>query len=201
MDSCQEAINFRHACKVFDSKRKIPKEDLIYILEAARLSPSSFGMEPWRFLVIEDSKIKKELKPLCWNQKQITTCSNLVVIKNQKALVQDDEYIEKMFKRRGLDEEATKSYIARYKEFLKGQNINEWSAKQCYIAMQSMLLAAAFKKIDSCPIEGFERKKVEEFLGIDNSKEGVAIIVALGYRVKEAPKKSRLNFDEIVSFK
>ncbi len=201
MDECRAALEFRHACKIFDTSRKIEDEDLLYILEATRLSPSSFGMEPWRFLVIENQQIKKELQPLCWNQKQITTCSHLVVIKNQTGLVQDDEYIWKMFKRRGLDEEATKAYIQKYKSFLKLQDIDCWTSKQCYIAMETMLLAAAFKKIDSCPIEGFEREKVEEYLGLDSSKERVAIIVALGYRLKEAPKKNRLPLEELVEFR
>jgi nitroreductase len=199
MDSCQAALHFRHACKEFDG-RSIPQGDFEYILEAARLSPSSFGMEPWRFLVITDQKQKEALRPLCWNQKQITTCSHLVVIKNQIALVQDDDYIEAMFKRRGLSPEATKAYIERYKSFLKTQDIGAWTAKQCYIAMESMLLAAAFKKIDSCPIEGFEKERVEEFFGIDNAKEQVAVIVAFGYRKNPQPPKRRLPLEEIVTY-
>jgi len=199
MDSCQEALYFRYACKEFDG-RSIPKEDVEYILEAARLSPSSFGMEPWRFLVVTDEKIKKELRPLCWDQKQITTCSHLVVIKNQIALVQDDTYIEAMFDRRGLPKEATKAYIERYKAFLKSQNIEAWTAKQCYIAMESMLLAAAFKKIDSCPIEGFDKEAVEEYFALDPEKEQIAVIVTFGYRKNPQPPKKRLSISELVTY-
>ena len=200
MDRCQETLFFRHACKEFDG-REIPEEDLTYILEAGRLSPSSFGMEPWRFLVVSDPETKAKLRPLCWNQKQITTCSHLVIIKNQIALVQDDAYIEAMFARRGLDPEATAAYIKRYKEFLAKQDIPVWTAKQCYIAMESMLLAAAFRKIDSCPIEGYEKERVEEFLGLDPAKEQVAIIVAFGYRKREQPPKRRLDLNQLVEWK
>ncbi len=199
MDRCQEALQFRHACKEFDG-RIIPNEDFDYILEAARLSPSSFGMEPWRFLVVTDEKVKKDLRPLCWDQKQITTCSHLVVIKTQIALVQDDSYIEAMFLRRGLPKEATKAYIERYKAFLKNQDIEAWTAKQCYIAMESMLLAAAFKKIDSCPIEGFDVDAVEEYFGIDRSKERIAVIVTFGYRKNPQPPKKRLPLSELVTY-
>jgi len=199
MDSCQAALQFRHACKEFDG-RKIPKEDFDYILEAGRLSPSSFGMEPWRFLVVTDPKTKADLRPLCWDQKQITTCSHLVVIKNQIALVQDDAYIQKMFARRGLPADATAAYIDRYKSFLKEQDIPAWTAKQCYIAMESMLLAAAFKKIDSCPIEGFEKERVEAYFDLDTSKEQIAVIVAFGYRKNRQPPKHRLPLEEIVTY-
>jgi nitroreductase len=75
-----EAMDFRHACKIFDDTKKVSSEDMNYILEAGRKSPSSFGMEPWKFLVITNDDLKEKLKPFCWNQPQITTCSHLVVI-------------------------------------------------------------------------------------------------------------------------
>jgi nitroreductase len=199
MDSCQQAQRFRHACKEFDG-RAIPEDDFLYILEAGRLAPSSFGMEPWRFLVVTDPAKKEALRPLCWNQKQITTCSHLVVVKNQIAAVQDDEYIRKMFARRGLDPEATEAYIKRYKEFVARQDIGAWTAKQCYIASEAMLLAAAFKKIDSCPIEGLEKERVEEYLGLDPAKEQVAIILTFGYRKRPQPPKKRLSLEELVEW-
>ena len=193
-------MNFRHACKIFDEKRVIDDEDFLYLLEAFRLSPSSFGMEPWRLLVITDNKIKRDLKPLCWNQKQITTCSHLVVIKIDKKSVQDDEYIKKMFARRGLDENSTKAYIEKYKEFLKKQEISCWCKKQCYIAAANMMDAAAFIGIDSCPIEGFDKEKVEKYFNLNTEEEEVALILTFGYRVNPAPQKKRLPLNEIVTF-
>ena len=75
-----EAMDFRHACKIFDESKKVSNEDMNFILEAGRKSPSSFGMEPWKFLVITNDELKEKLRPFCWNQPQITTCSHLVVI-------------------------------------------------------------------------------------------------------------------------
>ena len=200
-----EAMNFRHACKLFDENRKIPKEDFLYVLEAGRLSPSSFGMEHWRFLVITDKSLKEKLKPLCWNQAQITTCSHLLVIKAVKeALKPNSEYVRKMFLRRGLDEESTKAYMKKYAEFMSDKLDEEklfcWSAKQCYIALANMLTAAAFKGIDSCPIEGFEKEKAERLLGIDTKKEEIAVLAAFGYRVNPPSEKKRLSLKEIVEF-
>ncbi len=193
-----DMLYFRHACKIFDENRKIPEEDFEYILEAGRLSPSSFGMEPWRFLVIENSKIKKDLKPLCWNQNQITTCSHLVIIKTDKKSLRDDDYISKMFKRRGLDKKATAIYIEKYKNFIKDLDISCWSAKQCYIAAANMMSAAAFIGIDSCPIEGFEKDKVEKYFNINREKKEIVLILTFGYRIKDPVAKKRLSLDEIV---
>ncbi len=75
-----KAMNFRHACKVFDESKKISDEDIHYILEAGRKSPSSFGMEAWKFLVITNEELRAKLRPLCWDQVQITSCSHLVVV-------------------------------------------------------------------------------------------------------------------------
>ena len=190
-----EILERRFACKGFLDK-KIKEDDFNYILEAARLSPSSFGMEPWRFLVITNQETKERLRPLCWNQKQITTCSHLVVISADIDAVQDDEYIKKMFARRGLSDEATKAYIQKYKSFLQTQDIACWTQKQCYIAAANMMDAATAKGIDSCPIEGFEKERVEKFLDLKN----VALLIAFGYCAMQRPPKKRLPLQEIVTF-
>src|SRR5574344_3046239 len=75
-----EAMDFRHACKVFDDTKKISEEDMKYILEVGRKSPSSFGQEPWKFLVITNEELKAKIRPFCWDQVQVTSCSHLVVI-------------------------------------------------------------------------------------------------------------------------
>ena len=190
----KKALENRFACKEFLDKKIDDEEFFNYILEPARMSPSSFGMEPWRLLVIRDQKIKEQLQPLCWNQKQITTCSHLVVISGDIQAVQDDEYIEKMFARRGLSKEATQAYIKRYKEFLKTQDIKCWTQKQCYIIATNLINLATLHGIDSCPIEGFEKERVEEFLGVEN----IALLIAFGYCAMQKPPKKRLPLQEIV---
>ena len=163
-----ETMHNRHACKLFDENKKISSEDLDYILEIARLSPSSFGMEPWRFLVIQNSGFKEKLKPYCWNQNQITTCSELVVILvDIENIKPHSDYVKNMFARRDLPQEAFEKYLDVYANHLE-DTMNTppsrlaWSARQCYIALGNMMNGAAHIGIDSCPIEGFEKENVEK---------------------------------------
>jgi nitroreductase len=200
-ESLTRSLHFRHACKLFDENQKIPDEDLRFILEAGRLSPSSFGMEPWYFYVVQDQTLKEKLHPACWNQPQITSCSDLLVITAKVDAPVRREYYEAMFSRRELPPEALERYLDVYRHYIEGlHSIYGWTARQCYIAAANMMSYAAMIEIDSCPIEGFEKEKVEAILGLDTSKEQVALIVAFGYRVNEAPEKKRLSFDEVVRF-
>ncbi|MDH5464227.1 MAG: NAD(P)H-dependent oxidoreductase [Thiovulaceae bacterium] len=200
-----DTFNFRHACKLFNDK-KIPQDQLDTILEAGRLSPSSFGMEPWKFLVIQSDDVKKELKPYCWGQNQIDTCSELVIIlANVKDVLPGDPYIEKMFSRRGLPREATLNYVKTYNEYLspiakKDGGVEAWSGKQCYIAAANMMTTAALQKIDSCPIEGFEKEQIENLLNIDTNEYRVSVMVALGYRARVATEKKRKSIEDVVEF-
>jgi len=201
-----EAMVFRHACKVFDETKKIDEDTLHYILEAGRLSPSSFGMEPWKFLVISSSAHKEALRPLCWDQAQITSCSHLVVLLAAIESVKPQSGIpQQRFARRPLSPAQINAYISRYSSFLKetfesDERTFAWSSKQCYIALANMMQAAAFEKIDSCPIEGFEKEKVEAYLKIDTTQYQVAVMVALGYRQNEQGEHLRLPFEEVVTF-
>lgn len=213
-----EAYQFRHACKVFDESKKISEEDMHFLLETFRLSPSSFGMEPWRLIVITDDALKAKLKPHCWNQAQITSCSHLVVVVAKTAFMSDDAYIEKMFARRPLKEADKMSYIEKFKHYLKEnimgfivkkmykssikiKPIYEWASRQNYLASANMATSAAMIGIDSCFIEGFKKEKVEEVLGIDETIEDVSVLLPLGYRIKEQPPKFRLSMDEIVEYR
>lgn len=195
-----DTLNFRHACKLFDETKKISDGDMNFILESARLAPSSFGMEHCRIIVIKNNDVKKALKPLCWNQNQIDSCDLLLVLVAKHKDVSSPEYYEKMFRRRGLDEEVSKMYIEKYENYLKNlKSIKCWSEKQCYITASNIMNYSAFIGIDSCPIEGFEKVKVEKKLGIDHEKESIAILVALGYRENPQSPKIRLDLKEIVT--
>ncbi len=200
------AMYYRHACKLFDIDKKIGETDMRAILEFGRLSPSSFGMEPWRFLVVRDQKLKESLRPLCWNQPQITTCSDLVLIKSIVApLAPGSEYSRSMLSRRNLPKEKIEAYFKIYDDFSSRKLVTEglfcWGSRQCYIAAANMMTGAAMMGIDSCPIEGFEKDKVEALLDMDPAHEELALIVAFGYRVNEAPEKIRLPLEEIVEFR
>ncbi len=201
-----KAMDFRHACKIFDENRKINDEAMHYILEAGRKSPSSFGMEAWKFLVITNEELKAKLRPFCWNQIQITSCSHLVVILAgiHSAKVESGE-VEKRFRRRQMPQESLDFYMDIYAKHLEktlssDENIYAWTAKQSYIALGNMMTAAAFIGIDSCPIEGFEKENVENVLGLDTSKYQVAAFVPFGYRINEQPTQLRLPFEQVVEF-
>jgi len=201
-----KAMDFRHACKVFDENKTIPDEQMHYILEAGRKSPSSFGMEGWKFLVITNEAFKAKLRPHCWDQVQITSSSHLVVILTaiENVKVESGE-VEKRFKRRNMPQESLDFYMDIYAKHLENtlntdENIYHWTSKQTYIALANMMTAAAYIGIDSCPIEGFEKEKVEIDLGLDTTKWQVSVVVPFGYRINEQPTQERLSFDEVVEF-
>ena len=201
-----KAMSFRHACKLFDETKTIPNEDMHYILEAGRTSPSSFGMEAWRFLVITNQELKEKLKPACWNQPQITSCSHLVVLLAGIESAKPSSGIpQKRFARRPLSKEQIDNYVELYSKHLhetlsSDKNIYEWTARQTYIAGANMMTAGAYIGIDSCPIEGFEKDKVEEILDLDTTKYQVAMLLPFGYRINEQSKQLRLSFEEVVEF-
>ena len=201
-----EAMDFRHACKIFDETKKVSDEDINYILEAGRKSPSSFGMEPWKFLVITNQDLKEKLKPFCWNQPQITTCSHLVVILSAiDAVKPQSGEVERKFKRREMPQDKLDFYLGLYSSHLEktlsnDEKVYSWTAKQTYIAMGNMMTAAAIKGIDSCPIEGFEKEKVEEILNLDISKYQLSCIVPFGYRINEQSTQLREPLNNVVEF-
>lgn len=199
-----EAMNYRHACKLFDTSKKILPEDLNFILEAGRLSPSSFGVEQWKFVVVQNQGLKEAIEKVSWNQKQISTCSDLLVILARKDVRSRDAYTQKQLSRWGLAPEAYQGLLGVYKGWVDGRDdhtIEMWSEKQCYIAAGNMMSAAAFIGIDSCPIEGFEFEKVDALLEIDTSVYQSALLIPFGYRASEQRSKHRLSFEEVVAFK
>ncbi len=206
MNPVIKALNFRHACKQFVPDRKIEKSSMDLIMTAAHMSPSSFGMEAWKFLVIRSDDVKKELRPFCWNQPQITQASHVIVILAKPGLtVPSSEYVTQNFKRRGLSDEAAKAYIEKYKTHMESEVYPRmtpyaWVSKQCYIALANIMTTAASEGIDSCPIEGFEKDGVEKVLNIDRDMYEVSVITALGYRANEQSERHRRSFDNIVEY-
>jgi len=202
----QKAMDFRHACKIFDENKTIPNEQMHYILEAGRKSPSSFGMEGWKFLVITNEALKAKLRPYCWDQAQITSCSHLVIILAaiENVKVESGE-VEKRFTRRQMPQESLDMYMDIYAKHLEetlknDKNIYHWTSKQTYIALANMMTCAASIGIDSCPIEGFEKEKVEEVLALDTTQWQVSVILPFGYRLNTQSPQLRLAFEDVVEF-
>lgn len=202
----EDAMNFRHACKVFDDTKKITDEDLNYILEAGRKSPSSFGMEPWKFLVITNEELKTKIRPACWNQIQVTSCSHLIlVLAAIDAVKPEFEVVERKFRRRTMPQEKLDMYLGLYASHLEktlstDDNVYSWTSKQTYLATANMMTAAAVKGIDSCPIEGFEKEKVEKILDLDTSKYQLSVVVPFGFRLNEQSTQLREKLEDVVEF-
>ncbi|MEV9498410.1 NAD(P)H-dependent oxidoreductase [Aliarcobacter butzleri] len=203
-----EAMDFRHACKIFDETKKISDEDMRFILEVGRKSPSSFGQEGWKFLVITNEELRAKLKPFCWDQPQITTCSHLVIILAAIEAVKPESGIPALrFARREMPQEKKDFYNKLYKDHLtvtkvldSDENVYSWTARQTYIAAGNMMTAAAIKGIDSCPIEGFDKAKVEEVLGLDTKKFQLSMVLPFGYRINPQSTQMRLPFEEVIEF-
>lgn len=203
-----EAMDFRHACKIFDETKKISDEDMRFILEAGRKSPSSFGQEGWKFLVITNEELRAKLKPFCWDQPQITTCSHLVIILAAIEAVKPESGIPALrFARREMPQDKKDFYNKLYKDHLtvtkvldSDENVYSWTARQTYIAAGNMMTAAAIKGIDSCPIEGFDKAKVEEVLGLDTKKFQLSMVLPFGYRINPQSTQMRLPFEEVIEF-
>lgn len=209
-----KAMSFRHACKVFDESQTINEEVFEQILEMGRLSPSSFGMEPWKFVVVQNSALREKIKAFSWGaQGQLPTASHFVMIlaRKKSQMRYDSPYIAHMLDDiKQLGPEMRMRYLGFYEQFQKEdfkilqseQAMFDWACKQCYIALSNMMTGAASMGIDSCPIEGFDLAKSEQFLkselGIDTDAFGVAVMVAFGYRKNAQPDKVRQPLSEVV---
>ncbi|MGR3318557.1 MAG: NAD(P)H-dependent oxidoreductase [Candidatus Anammoxibacter sp.] len=195
------AFEFRHACKEFDENKKIPDEDIRFILETGRLSPSSFGLEQWKFLVVQKPEIKAKLRSASYDQLQLTSCSHIIVILAKKGLYEPGSvHVAEMFKRWNYPEEIYNYVIDFHNNLAGSMDLTQWAVEQCHIAAANMITSAAMIGIDSCPIGGFEPDKAKEALKIDNEKYKMAMIIPFGYRINEQPPKTRLPFDEVVEF-
>ena len=203
-----EAMDFRHACKIFDETKKVSDEDINFILDVGRKSPSSFGMEPWKFLVIKNEELKAKIRPFCWDQPQITTCSHLIIVLAAIEGVKPESGIPmRKFSRREMPQEKKDFYIKLYTDHLTGtktllndENVYYWTSKQTYIALGNMMTAAAIRGIDTCPIEGFEKEKVEEVLGVDTNKYQLSVVLPVGYRINPQSTQLREKLEDVVEY-
>lgn len=211
-----EAFNYRHACKEFNPDKKISDQDFTFILEAGRLSPSSFGFEPWKFLVVQNPNLRKNLKEHTWGgKKQIPTSSHLLVILARKSyfMKYDSPYMKEFLKNvKQLSEDVINAKISYVENFQKNdfnlleseRAIFDWACRQTYLSLANMMTAASMIGIDSCPMEGFNAEKInavlEKDLDVDIKKFGISCMVAFGYRIIEPGAKTRQSIDEIVAW-
>ena len=184
--SLLDSLKWRYATKKM-SGAKVPTEKLEFILDAIQLAPSSFGLQPYTVLVIEDEATKAKLLPASWNQSQITDSSHLLVFASWTSITQEqvDTFIADIATKRGLPLEA----LNDYKSYLSGSALNRsaeeqaiWNAKQAYIAFGIGLTAAAEVEVDATPMEGFVPAQYNEILGLTEQGLTASVVMALGYR-------------------
>ncbi len=210
------AFLFRHACKEFDPAKKIPEEDFLFILETGRLSPSSLGFEPWKFMVVQNPVLREKLKDGAWGAAvKLDTASHFIVCLTMKApLIRYNspyilDFMSGVQKWEGELLENRKKIIEKFQKvdfgLTEDEKLFEWASKQCYIALANMLTSAAMIGIDSCPIEGFNRKNTERILkeefDVDTDQFGISYMAAFGYRIKDPRPKTRRHLNEVVIFK
>lgn len=190
MNNYIDTLNWRYATKKFDASKKLDHSTLEQLKEAIRLSASSYGLQPYKVLVIEDPELREKLKPAAWNQPQITDASHLIVFAHDTNFGDEhiDHYINNVATTRNLDPETLKGYGDFMKSKitpLPAETKAAWTAKQTYIALGNLLSAAAHLKVDACPMEGFEADKFDEILGLKAKNLSTAVIATIGYRSEE----------------
>ena len=182
--------NWRYATKKFDTTKKVSKEDLDTLKEAIRLSASSFGLQPYRVLIIENPELRAKLQPAAWGQSQIVDASQLIVFANITNFgeTEIDVSIANTTKTRGLTADALKGYG----DFMKSKIValpedvrNTWASKQTYLALGNLMNAASELKIDVTPMEGFEPAQVNEILGLGKLGLNATLLATIGYRHEE----------------
>ena len=199
-------LKWRYATKMFDPSKKIPDADWKTLEQTLVLSPSSYGIQPWKFFVVSDAKQRQTLRGAAWNQSQVTDASHLIVFAVRKDLNAGDidRYVARISEVRGVPVEA----LAGYRGMMVGslarpvEKVTDWSARQAYIALGGFLTVAALLGVDACPMEGFDSAKFDEILGLGDKGYASVVIATAGYRAADDASakypKVRFATEEVV---
>jgi nitroreductase len=206
MNKFLENQNWRYATKKFDATKKISNEDLDILKEAIRLSSSSYGLQPYKVIIVENTELRAKIQPAAWGQSQIVEASHLIIFANETQIEEQniDDYITNISETRNIPVES----LAGYADFMKSKIIslttdskNIWTSKQTYLALGNLLNAAAELKIDVTPMEGFVPEQVNEILGLNKLGLNTSLIATIGYRHEEDAtqhyKKVRKSQEEL----
>lgn len=206
-----EALEWRYATKKFNAAKKIDEKTWSMLEKALILTPSSYGLQPWKFIVVQNQGVKDQLRAVSWNQSQVSDCSHHVVfvIKEKMDEAHITHFIEQTAKVRGM-EAAT---MDGYKKMMIGdlvtgprsKIISEWAARQAYIALGNFMTAAAMVGVDTCPLEGIDPVKYDEILGLNGSGWKTVCACPAGYRAEDdkyaSAKKVRFEAAEVIVHK
>ena len=185
-----EALNKRYSVKKFDPSKIVSSDSLFQILEAARLSASSLGLQPYQLIIVQSPEMKEKLIPAFYNPSQISTCSHLIVIVSKSNI--EPQYIGDYFSHISQTREVSLESLNPFKESISNhikrlttEEVMTWADKQSYIVLGNLMFAAALENVDTCPMEGYRQKEIDQILGLDPEKGKVAVTLAIGYRSEE----------------
>jgi nitroreductase len=206
MNTFIENQNWRYATKKFDATKKVTTADLDLLKEAIRLSSSSYGLQPYKVIVVENEALRKAIQPVAWGQSQVVDASHLIVFANETNFGEAgiNQYMQNMTTTRGIAMDSVQGYADFMKmkiTALPEEDRNTWTSKQTYLALANLLNAAAEMKIDVTPMEGFEPEKVNEILGLSALGLHATLLATVGYRHEEDAtqhyKKVRKSNEEL----
>ena len=185
--STSEALRRRYATKVFDSTKKISEKIFSEIIESLWLSPSSFGLQPWKFVIVKNPSIRRELVQHAWGQKQVEEASHLIVLCSLTDITADHirKYIDDTAKVRAVSRETLNGFEGMMLKFISGltrEGRLQWMKDQVYIALGFLMFETAMRGVDSCPMEGFDAKKFDEVLKLEEKGIRSVVLCPVGYR-------------------
>lgn len=190
-------LDWRYAVKKFDATKKVSDSDWKVLEESLVKSPSSYGLQPWKFLIVQDPHIREQLKPVSCNQSQVTDCSHYVVMlyKKKMDVAFIDKYIQRIAQVRGVTLESLQGFKnGMMGDLIKGpraETIQWWAQRQVYIAMGFLMETAALLNIDTCPMEGLDPVAYDKILNLESSEWSTLATVAVGYRHESDPGITR----------
>jgi nitroreductase len=190
-EQVETAFRWRYAVKMFDSTRKISPRDWEALENSLLLSPSGYGLQPWKFFLIQDPDLRQRLTPVSCHQTQLQDCSHLVVFASRTSVDENyiGEFTSAIATARGVPRSSLKGFfdmvVADLVHGPKSRYATEWAARQTYIALGALVTAAALMKVDSCPLEGIEPERYDEILDLRSSGYRTRVACALGYRSPE----------------
>jgi nitroreductase len=203
-----EALNWRYATKKFDPTKKIPDETWAALEQSLVLSPSSIGLQPWKFFVVADSAVKSQLMTASYRQAQVTDCSHFVALTARRDIDAShvERHIERMVEVTGSAAESLAKFRAMTLRNLDkaraAGTLDTWQEHQIYIALGQFMASAAVLGVDTCPMEGIEPEKYDEILGLAGSNYATVVACAAGYRLLEdkyaGMKKVRFKPEDVI---
>ncbi|TDQ31260.1 NAD(P)H-dependent oxidoreductase [Zeaxanthinibacter enoshimensis] len=207
MEEFIKNLEWRYAVKKFDEKRMLPDNDIAVLKKSFNLTATSFGLQPIRLVVVSDKELQQKLLPLSYGQKQVAQASHVLVLCIEKEITPD--YISAYFKTikqvRGTSDEILEPYKEQMLATFAGwdqKQVEEWARNQAYLALGNLLTICAFRKIDSCPMEGFLPSGYDELLGLDKRGLSSVLVLPVGYRAEDDMfsgfKKVRRSMDKTI---